>query len=103
MPRISPRMAPWLPADPAGAADDGRQRAARLIQRVTNGASDPDCVLRGLLDCAAESGRVIPPDTRLRAFCSELQERIARPPAVLRISSATAAGDAAARTLEEAK
>ena len=95
MPRISTRTAPWLPTDPAGAAADGAERAARLIARVTAGASDPDAVLRGLLDCAAESGRVIPPDTRLRAFCSRLQAHMASPPAVLRISSPTAAGDAA--------
>jgi hypothetical protein len=35
--------------------------------------------LRAVLDVVAESGRIIPPDSRLRAFCARLQLQLTKP------------------------
>lgn len=77
MPLIPARTTHWSPPDAAVDAEDGAARAGALIARLQAGASDPDALLRSLLDTLAESGRIVAPDCRLRGFCKRLSEQIA--------------------------
>ena len=68
----------WAPAGirGVGATLDGKARAERLLGRLQAGASDKDALLRAVLDVLAESGRIVAPDCRLRAFCAGVLARI---------------------------
>lgn len=66
----------WISESPAAAAVDGEERASLLIAKLLADSSDREAVLRAVLDVCAESGRVIPPDSRLRAFCERLQQQL---------------------------
>ena len=72
--------APLIDSDRAGrtilAHLEGEQAAQSTLDRIAAGCSDPDLLLRGILNVLADEGLIVPPVTRLRGYCRALQKRL---------------------------
>lgn len=55
---------------------EGEKAAVAALDRITAGCSDPDLLLRGILNVLADEGLIVPPVTRLRGYCRALQKRL---------------------------
>ena len=55
----------------------GEAIAERVISAIRGDTSDPDHLMRALLQVIADSGYMLTPSTLLRGLCAELQREIA--------------------------
>ena len=67
-------FAPPLFTDPA--LRQGEVIADRCVGAIRQGASDPDLVMRCVLQVLADAGCVAPPTTLLRGFCGAVQREL---------------------------
>jgi len=69
----------WVSESPASAAVDGEERAELLLAKLLDGTAAPDALLHSLLDTCGASCKTLPPDARLRSWCSRLQRQMTKP------------------------
>jgi hypothetical protein len=69
----------WASELPDTAAEDGRTRAELLLAKLLDGTAAPDALLHSLLDTCGASCKTLPPDARLRSWCSRLQRQMTKP------------------------
>lgn len=58
------------------ASIEGEQLGANALQRITGGCSDPDLLMRLVLNACAVDGLMIPPGPALRSAMRQIQKRL---------------------------